>query len=107
LLDRFGLCKAIYDKYGPNIEIECNRVAKLSLKRQPVSGDCIVVRSGKIKPSFIINAVSPTPGQKNMEKVLKMTFENILKMVNNNPDIRTVAIPLLSTGKFLDFYCIS
>ncbi len=81
-------------------------MANIVLRRNPISGDCIMVKSGQMKPSFIINAVSPKPNEKNMPKILQLTFNNILDEAHRNLNIRNIAIPLLSTGNYLNICLI-
>jgi O-acetyl-ADP-ribose deacetylase (regulator of RNase III) len=58
-----------------------------------------MVKSGKNVPKFIINTVCPNYKSQNLEHILEDIFIKILGMVHQNDQTKSIAIPLLGTGK--------
>ncbi|XP_028847867.1 protein mono-ADP-ribosyltransferase PARP9 isoform X2 [Denticeps clupeoides] len=99
-----GLALALSEAGGPQIQMKCNEI--IQSKGLVKTGDCVVTQAGSLPCNYIIHAVGPhvpkNHTNKDVEKVaplLTKAVNNILKCTEEK-DLRSVAIPALSSGLF-------
>ncbi|XP_020841598.1 LOW QUALITY PROTEIN: protein mono-ADP-ribosyltransferase PARP14-like [Phascolarctos cinereus] len=78
-----GVSKAILEAAGPNVELECERLAKLP------HGNFIITRGGNLKCQKIIHVV----GHKDVKDTVSSVLQECEQMKS-----KSVALPLIGTG---------
>jgi O-acetyl-ADP-ribose deacetylase (regulator of RNase III) len=93
LLAGGGVCCAIHDAAGPEVEKEC-----LSLGGCP-TGEARITRGYNLPASFVIHAVPPRyrDGTRNEANLLQNCYKAIFKIERENR-LSSVAIPAIGTG---------
>lgn len=95
LLRGGGLCGAIFNKAGFQLDEECNKIGFCN------TGDAVITKGYNLKTKYVIHAVAPVwyriKDKEEKIKLLKNCYKNIFKVAIEN-NIKTIAIPCMGTG---------
>ena len=95
LLRGSGLCGAIFQKAGYELDKECNEIGNCD------TGNAVITKGYELKAKHIIHTVAPIWYMNRQEEEKKKKFRNCYKnifrvAIENN--IKTIAIPCIGTG---------
>lgn len=95
LLRGGGLCGAIFQKAGYELDKECNEIGNCN------TGEAVMTKGYELKAKNIIHTVAPRwymvmPETEKIEQ-LKNCYKNIFRVAIKN-NIKTIAIPCIGTG---------
>jgi len=95
LLRGSGLCGAIFQKAGYELDKECNEIGSCN------TGDAVITKGYGLKAKHIIHAVAPRwymtiPVEEKITK-FRNCYKNIFRVAIEN-SIKTIAIPCIGTG---------
>ncbi|XP_077306335.1 protein mono-ADP-ribosyltransferase PARP9-like [Lithobates pipiens] len=96
-----GLARALVEAGGPVIEKESKDYIKSHGKIK--TGECAVTRPGTLPCKCLLHVVGPVwfeEAAKKCDYELSESIKNVLKYVSQNKDIKSVAIPAVSSGLF-------
>lgn len=93
LLAGGGVCGAIHRAAGPELEASCKSIGRCNV------GDAVITPAFELPAKFVIHAVGPRwlDGTRDEPELLERCYESILRLAAEN-DLRTLAIPSISTG---------
>jgi len=95
LLRGSGLCGAIFQKAGYELDKECNEIGSCD------TGDAVITKGYELKAKYIIHTVAPRwymviPEEEKI-KQFRNCYKNIFRVAIEN-NIETIAIPCIGTG---------
>ena len=95
LLRGGGLCGAIFNKAGFQLDEECKKIGFCD------TGDAVITKGYNLKAKYIIHAVAPVwymiKDKNEKTNLLTNCYKNIFKVAIEN-NIKTIAIPCMGTG---------
>ena len=95
LLRGGGLCGAIFNKAGFELDEECKKIGYCN------TGDAVITKGCNLKAKYVIHAVAPVwyamKSEEEKRRLLRNCYKNIFKVAIEN-NIKTIAIPCLGTG---------
>ena len=93
LLAGGGVCGAIHRAAGPKLEAACRAIGRCNV------GDAVITPAFELPAKFVIHAVGPRwlGGTRDEPELLERCYESIFRLAAEN-DLRTLAIPSISTG---------
>ena len=95
LLRGGGVCGAIFEKAGFELDKECNKIGHCNV------GEAVITNGYNTKAKYIIHTVAPIwndyRNENNKEKLFRNCYYNIFKIAIEN-NIKTIAIPCIGTG---------
>ena len=95
LLRGGGLCGAIFNKSGFQLDEECKKIGYCD------TGDAVITKGYNLKAKYVIHAVAPVwymiKNEEEKRKLLRNCYKNIFKVAIEN-NIKTIAIPCMGTG---------
>ncbi len=90
-----GLCGAIFQKAGFELDKECNQIGHCN------TGEAVITKGYALKAKYIIHTVAPIwydfRNEENREELFRNCYHNIFKIAIEN-NIKTIAIPCIGTG---------
>ena len=88
-----GVCGAIHDAAGPELEAECQQVAPCP------TGGAKLTKGYRLPAKYVIHAVGPRyrVGRHGEAEPLRSCYEAALRLAAEN-GVRTIAFPSISTG---------
>lgn len=95
LLRGSGLCGAVFQKAGYELDKECNEIGSCD------TGDAVITKGYELKAKYIIHTVAPRwymviPEEEKI-KQFRNCYKNIFRVAIEN-NIETIAIPCIGTG---------
>ena len=95
LLRGGGVCGAIFEKAGFDLDKECQEIGHCN------TGEAVITKGYGLKAKYIIHTVAPIwndyRNEKNREELFKNCYYNIFKIAIEK-QIKTIAIPCIGTG---------
>ena len=93
LLAGGGVCGAIHRAAGHELEAACKLIGRCNV------GEAVITPAFGLPAKFVIHAVGPRwlDGTRDEPKLLEQCYESICTLAAEN-DLRTLAIPSISTG---------
>ena len=95
LLRGGGVCGAIFNKAGYELDKECQELKYCD------TGEAVITKGYNLKAKNIIHTVAPKwydfRNESNKEELLRSCYSNIFKIAMEN-NIKTIAIPCIGTG---------
>lgn len=95
LLRGGGLCGAIFQKAGYELDKECNKIGNCN------TGEAVITKGYELKSKHIIHTVAPRWYMLKLEEEkreqLRNCYKNIFKVAIDN-NVKTIAIPCIGTG---------
>ncbi len=95
LLRGGGVCGAIFEKAGFDLDKECQEIGHCN------TGEAVITNGYNLKAKYIIHTVAPIwndyRNEENREELFKNCYYNIFKIAIENK-IKTIAIPCIGTG---------
>lgn len=90
-----GLCGAIFQKAGFELDKECNQIGHCN------TGEAVITKGYALKAKYIIHTVAPIwndfRNEENREELFRNCYHNIFKIAIEN-NIKTIAVPCIGTG---------
>lgn len=95
LLRGSGLCGAIFQKAGYELDKECNEIGSCD------TGNAVITKGYELKAKYIIHTVAPRwymiiPEEEKI-KQFRNCYKNIFRLAIEN-NVKTIAIPCIGTG---------
>jgi O-acetyl-ADP-ribose deacetylase (regulator of RNase III) len=112
-----GVAGAIRKKGGPEIQQECNKIARAAQRAYSAEaaakagsaasqsssgtfvGGAVITTGGNLKAKYVIHAVGPRMGEGNEDEKLKNATLNSLKLADNYK-LKSISFPAISAGIF-------
>lgn len=94
LLRGGGVCGAIFDQAGFELDRECNAIGRCE------TGEAVITKGYNLKAKYIIHTVAPRWYdfyEKNKEELLRNCYKNSLELAKQK-GIKTIAFPCVGTG---------
>ena len=95
LLRGGGVCGAIFNKAGFDLDKECQEIGHCN------TGNAVITKGYNLKAKYIIHAVAPIwndyRNKENREELFNNCYYNIFRIAIEN-NIKTIAIPCIGTG---------
>lgn len=93
LLAGSGVCGAIHEAAGPDLEKECSQIGYCEV------GTSVITPGYKLDAKFVIHTVGPNYNleRDNAEELLASAYRSIFNVCKDN-GVKSVAIPCISTG---------
>ena len=95
LLRGGGLCGAIFNKAGFELDEECQKIGHCD------TGEAVITKGYNLKAKYVIHSVAPVwyaiKSENEKRKLLNNCYKNIFKIAIEN-NIKTIAIPCMGTG---------
>ena len=95
LLRGGGVCGAIFNKAGFELDKECNEIGRCE------TGEAVITKGYNLKAKYIIHTVAPIwndyRNEESREELFENCYYNIFKIAIENK-IKTIAIPCIGTG---------
>lgn len=88
-----GVCEAIFDAAGPELEAECRRLGSCQ------TGSAIATEGFDLAAKYVIHAVGPVwhGGHYNEERLLRLCYQRSFELAIAL-DVQSIALPAISTG---------
>ena len=86
-----GFGGAIAIRGGPEIQQELDKLAPINV------GEAVLTGAGELKAKYIIHANGPKFQEEDIEKKLKTTINNVLKLADSK-GIKSIALPPMGAG---------
>ncbi|XP_072026037.1 uncharacterized protein [Amphiura filiformis] len=99
-----GVAKAISNAAGPKLQKECDQMMKTHSELQ--IGECVTTSGYQLHCDHVIHTVGPVFNKKRETDVmtfvgnLRKTFLNVLMYADGTTGVKTIAIPLISSGNY-------
>lgn len=95
LLRGSGLCGAIFQKAGYELDKECNEIGSCD------TGNAVITKGYELRAKYIIHTVAPRwymiiPEEEKI-KLFRNCYKNIFRVAIGN-NVKTIAIPCIGTG---------
>ena len=91
-----GLCGAVFQKAGFELDKECNQIGHCN------TGEAVITKGYALKAKYIIHTVAPIwndfRNEANREELFRNCYHNIFKIAIEN-NIKTIAIPCINPHK--------
>ena len=95
LLRGSGLCGAIFQKAGFELDKECNEIGSCD------TGNAVITKGYELKAKYVIHTVAPRwymiTSEEEKIKQFRNCYKNIFRVAMEN-NIKTIAIPCIGTG---------
>lgn len=95
LLRGGGVCGAIFEKAGFELDKECQEIGRCN------TGEAVITKGYGLKAKYVIHTVAPIwndyRNEENRMELFKSCYYNIFKIAIEN-NIKTIAIPCIGTG---------
>jgi O-acetyl-ADP-ribose deacetylase (regulator of RNase III) len=89
-----GVAGAIHRKAGPELELECKRLAPIK------PGEAVITKGYKLPNRYVIHCLGPVYGRDKPEaEILANCYRNALKLAEEYA-IDSIAFPAIATGFF-------